>query len=261
MTAGNLQVVNYPKQASLASSGGITFENVVVWTFPAVPAGLAWTVSLLPCAPNSSLAGGYVNTTWQLNRNGQPELSWFGNTIVQDVQAVGGDVIQVVAYNVPVPTWGDPTYDPTKNLLTMRGYSQPLSDWKPCAPQFSPVGESVWWATYNPVTIEAQSSAGTDGNTLFAGWPGDGTALIGLQMSYALAGGNTNGLMTVDNSSTGAVYGQLALANNGGALAATVYIPAGPTNIPAGTQLRLTWTGLVASTQKRLTVVAFLEPY
>lgn len=263
MTAPGYQVVNYPVQAKLASTNGVVFENVVLFTFPTVPTGLAWTVSLLPCAPNTSLAGGYVNTAWELRRNNQPEISWFGNTILTDLQAVGGDSIEVIAYNVPVPTWGDPTYDPTSNLLTMRGRSESINAYVPTAPWFSDTGDSIWWATYNPLTL---SVVATDPSpNLFPGWPGDGTALVGLQMSATLganAGQSGNGTFEVRNTLTGQIYGQLALSvGSGETNAQSVYIPSGPTVIPAGSQLEITWNGISGVAQRKLTAVAYIEPY
>lgn len=116
-----------PANARSDASGNALF------TFNVVPPGFVWTMTLVPTANTTGLTLGKIppaaldvfgQSVWTLQRNGIPEMTWVGYTLVTDFQAFGNDRIAVSVSNV-TPN--------TQLLLTMRGSSD-LSDTVPALP-------------------------------------------------------------------------------------------------------------------------------
>lgn len=90
--------------------------SVNTFTFPAVPTGLVWTGGFFICPSNAQsqsvntgvAASGYGDLTYIVYRNGQPEATWNGYSVLENYQATGGDVITIIAYG-ELPTQGSTT--------------------------------------------------------------------------------------------------------------------------------------------------------
>lgn len=122
MTTPPASRFSYPSTVIGSSS---VFSNT--FTFPHTPIGQVQTGNFLPCIPGASFGGSLASVTWELLRNGQPEISWVGYTILEDFQAFGGDIITIIGYNIPngmvTLTWQGYTYNEGSVPLTQPSLS------------------------------------------------------------------------------------------------------------------------------------------
>jgi hypothetical protein len=106
---------------SMVTGTDTVFMNT--FKFPQIPTGLTFTGAFLPCINAPTFGGGLSAVTWVLLRNGQPELSWVGYTILEDFQGFGGDTITIQAYNLPngnvTVTWQGVSYIQQYTPLTL----------------------------------------------------------------------------------------------------------------------------------------------
>lgn len=84
------------------ASGQVSSTGAITFTFPPVPQGSVWTGSITVYAPPSlsgpssgDPGGGLYQAEWSLTRNSTPLLSYTGEAIVYDVQAVAQEVLKL----------------------------------------------------------------------------------------------------------------------------------------------------------------------
>lgn len=88
-------------------SGQANANGAISFTFPPVPQGSVWTGAITIYAahhlvgPSGGDTGGQLyGAEWSLTRNGSPLLSYTGEAIIYDVQAVGQEVVALSAVGV-----------------------------------------------------------------------------------------------------------------------------------------------------------------
>lgn len=130
MTIPGVQNFSYPVTMP------VTNNFTSTWTFPSVPTGLTWTGAFLPCVPSTIAQGApatqyFQQTNWVLYRNGQPEISWTGNSMLEHFQATSGDVITIAASFLPLLPL------PNNVQLTWKGWSAPSGSVPPDVPSLA----------------------------------------------------------------------------------------------------------------------------
>lgn len=251
MAAPGYQLVNYPVYGfGQPVSYNVAALNVLQFTYPTVPQGQVWTVSFLPCQFNAPQTGGMEDVLWSMYRNDVAELTWFGNTMVRDVQLLGGDRIYLVATNVPTSNAMVPSFTATQLLVTMRGFAVPAGQDVPSRPSFSGAGEGQWLLGYDPGTVTLSTTFPTANGSLVFALPSGQSALVGLCASLSAHGGGTamSGAVNVQDSSGGILWEQpVVLTNAAASWGTALWVPLNQYSIPPGSALLLTWTGFVAN--------------
>lgn len=190
--------------------------------FPAVPSGMTWTGSFLPCIPQQILPlpvpldpmPTLNNVTWLLTRNGQPELTWTGDTILRDVQAGPGDRLMVTAYNLPdfpvsvvTVTWKGYAIDTSRSWPVTMWLSNSGSGGAPPANPDTRIASANWVST---------TSAASGSSLIISSGGGPTLSLLEAQLSYsvACASGSANsasGLIYITDTVAGATIAQLPI--------------------------------------------------
>lgn len=126
----SLPILKTPVKAAVGSPT----TTVFTWQMP--PAGTIMTGNFLPCQPGMPNGSNLSSVSWEILRNGQPEMTWIGYTSINGVTAGQGEQISIIAYNLPV---GEPVQ------LTWKGWYTPVaqSPGIPQLPWLNPSGDGM----------------------------------------------------------------------------------------------------------------------
>lgn len=243
MPAPGYQVVNMP----VYGVNNIV-DQQLTFNFGFVPQGYTYTVSFLPCVFNAPQTGGLVNTLWRLQRNGVDELTWFGNTIVRDIQIKGGEQITLVCFNNATANAQISNFTPVQTLVTMRGFSVPTGTEQPANPTFSNTGDSVWLGSYDASTRNAATGFSTAVGAGDFLMPAGESVITGIQTSVSInqAGVGLNGIVQIVDTFSGNVLWQqgVAIGATTSGFAVAQYVPLNQYqfNSAGGAQLLISWS-------------------
>jgi hypothetical protein len=156
------QQFQYTSQVDLSQS----FSASATFTFPVPPMGYVWIGSFLPCVAQTVVdfeSPILAAAAWQLNRNGQPLLSWVGYTSLTNFQANATDVIEILGFNLPFATVS----------LTWIGYAYPTNLAPPVLPSYNTSGQALdtlinSFAWSEQITVSMASGNGSFSHTYFA---------------------------------------------------------------------------------------------